>query len=153
MGEYKMIYNRIGYDQGYHISKEGYMMIYLPTHTRSQKGGYVYEHILIIEHVLGKGLELPHEVHHLDNDAANNENRNLCICEDHKYHMLLHVRSRVVKAGGIPGIHKICPRCRTVKLLTDFYTSLDRSDKVTSTCKQCILRDRKASMEKWEEKI
>src|SRR5258708_6599812 len=60
------------------------------------------EHELIAEQVLGHPLPKKAEIHHVDNNGLNNEHSNLVICQDHAYHMLLHARTRIVKAGGNP---------------------------------------------------
>ena len=78
----------------------GRKMFYLPEHPRANGGQYVYEHILIVEKVLGKHLLRKYQVHHVDEDVGNNKNNNLVVCEDHGYHMLLHRRKRAFEACG-----------------------------------------------------
>jgi len=58
------------------------------------------EHVLIAEKVLGHKLSKGVEVHHVDSNKGNNVNTNLVICQDHKYHALLHQRTRALKACG-----------------------------------------------------
>jgi len=72
--------------------------IWCPNHPRSSSDGYVPEHILIAEKALGKYLTRKHEVHHHNRDSFDNSNLNLVICEDRKYHRLLHVRTRASEA-------------------------------------------------------
>jgi hypothetical protein len=71
--------------------------------------GYIYiwdqsanraEHIVIAERVLGKPLPAGAEVHHVDEDRANNANGNLVICQDKAYHKLLHIRTAALDACG-----------------------------------------------------
>ena len=69
-------------------------------------------HVVIAETALGKPLPKRAEVHHVDGVKFNNAHSNLVICQDHAYHMLLHVRARVVRAGGNPNTQRICFRCR-----------------------------------------
>jgi len=66
--------------------------LYIPSHPRSTKEGYVYEHIVIAEKVLGRALKyirVGHNdneiVHHVDNNFCKNENDNFVICTS-KYH-------------------------------------------------------------------
>lgn len=72
----------------------GYVYVRQPTKR------YVEEHVAIVERVLGKLLPPTAEVHHVDGDRDKNANRNLVVCQDHKYHMLLEVRTRAFRACG-----------------------------------------------------
>lgn len=75
----------------------GYPAIYTPDHPRAQGVGYVKEHILKAEKALGKPLPSKAEVHHF------NMSRNsgpLIICENKKYHRLIHVRTKALEACG-----------------------------------------------------
>ena len=55
---------------------------------------YRCEHILIAERVFGKALPKGATVHHVNGNPRDNRNCNLVICEDQKYHMLLHKREK-----------------------------------------------------------
>ena len=68
-------------------------MCWAPDHPNAQRG-YVREHVLIVERALGKVLAPKHPVHHFDGDKHNNSNKNLVVCEDQSYHMLLERRQR-----------------------------------------------------------
>lgn len=65
-------------------------------------------HRQIAEKALGRPLPKTVVVHHHDGDGENNENTNLVICENQKYHQLLHRRQRVLNAGGDPYTQKLC---------------------------------------------
>lgn len=97
----------------------GYLMTSRPEHPRA-KNGCVYDHVLIAEQALGRYLPEGVEVHHVDENERNNTKTNLVICQDRAYHKLLHVRSRLVRAGGNPNLEKLCCDCRAVKPLDDF---------------------------------
>jgi hypothetical protein len=57
--------------------KTGYIMLYLPDHPAAYQNGYILEHRLIMEKMIGRYLE-PHEtVHHKDGDRKNNHPDNL----------------------------------------------------------------------------
>lgn len=77
-------------------------------HPRASSSGCVYEHVLIAEDALGRYLPEGAEVHHVDGNPKNNARTNLVICQDKAYHKLLHVRSRVLRAGGNPDSDRIC---------------------------------------------
>ena len=63
-------------------------------------GRDILQHRLIAERALGKRLPEGAQVHHLDEDKANNDSRNLVVCPDAAYHRLLHVRQRAYDACG-----------------------------------------------------
>ena len=69
-------------------------------------------HVTIAEGALGHSLPVGAEVHHVDENKSNNRNSNLVICQDHAYHSLLHVRARVLRAGGDPNTQRICADCK-----------------------------------------
>lgn len=59
------------------IDKHGYVLTYQPEHPHANSGGYVREHRLVMEKILGRYLE-PHEVvHHENDDRQNNAPANL----------------------------------------------------------------------------
>jgi HNH endonuclease len=93
------------------IVKRGYVMIYQQDHTQAHGDGYILEHVLIAEKVIGKILPDKAEVHHIDGDGTNNKNSNLVVCQDHGYHMLLHQRQRALTACGNASWRK-CPLCK-----------------------------------------
>lgn len=52
------------------------------------------------EQVLGRPLKGRECVHHVDYDRSNDENKNLVICPNDAYHMLLHRRQRALEECG-----------------------------------------------------
>lgn len=72
------------------ILKKGYKKILMATHPRADGKGYVFEHILIAEKVIGRTLAESEEVHHKDLDKLNNDPSNLVICASHSEHMAFH---------------------------------------------------------------
>lgn len=61
----------------------GYILIYMPTHPRSFSSGsfkgYLYEHILVAEELMGRPLISGEVVHHLDKNRTNNSPENLLV--------------------------------------------------------------------------
>ena len=76
-------------------------------------------YIAAAEQAIGRPLPNGAHVHHVDGDRYNNANANLVICEDESYHKLLHVRTRIVKAGGNPNTQRICWKCQRLVNLSD----------------------------------
>lgn len=69
------------------------------------------EHRVLAEHVLGKKLSRRVIVHHVDGCKGRNKNKNLVICENQAYHILLHMRQRSLEATGDP--HNLfCSDCK-----------------------------------------
>ena len=94
------------------IRAKGYAWLLLPKHPRADPGGYVLEHLVLVEKALGKPLPEGAEIHHFDKDKLNNKNNNLVVCNDHKYHHLLHSRQAAMEACGNPNYR----RCRFCKV-------------------------------------
>lgn len=89
------------------------------------------------EKALGKPLAKHHPVHHVDENSFHNVNSNLVICEDQKYHLLLHLRMRVLKAGGNPDTQRICCTCKSIKLKSDFNRNRSASEGLANSCRTC----------------
>lgn len=100
-----------GWKGGRHVDQHGYVKAFAPGHPRADSGGHVFEHILVAEAALGHPLTPPAEVHHVDENKANNAPSNLVICPDGAYHALLHQRMRALEACGNPSWRK-CSYCK-----------------------------------------
>lgn len=85
----------------------------MPNHPRASHGS-VNEHVVIAERALGHYLPAGAHVHHVDGNKRNNKPSNLVICQDIKYHRMLHARARIVAAGGDPDTQRICGKCHAL---------------------------------------
>lgn len=91
-------------------------------------------HRLRAEAALGKRLPTGAEVHHVD--GTKSVYSPLVICQDKAYHKLLHVRTRVVRAGGDPDTQRVCGACGKPRNISEFYQRKTDGSRV-STCKSC----------------
>jgi len=75
-------------------------MVYSPGHPKSNKEGYIGEHILVAEKSLGRYLPDGSEVHHWNRIRSDNRPENLLICPSAAYHQLIHKRMRAHDESG-----------------------------------------------------
>lgn len=109
------------------------------------RGGYkqrlnasVYEHVLVAEAALGRKLPAGVQIHHGNEDKMDNRSSNLVICQDAAYHKLLHVRTRVLRAGGDPNTERICGMCKELRPFNAFTVSrANKSTGLGSRCREC----------------
>lgn len=94
----------------------------------SRLGQQIRIHRLRAAKALGKPLPRGAVVHHAD--GSKHEDAPLVICQDHRYHLLLHRRMRIVRAGGDPDTERICCHCHQVKPFSSFAGA-------SRACKHC----------------
>ena len=66
---------------------DGYVLLKRPDHPNATKGGYVREHRLVAEEMLGRYLERHEVVHHIDGDVKNNSPENLQVFQSNAEHL------------------------------------------------------------------
>ncbi len=76
-----------GWKGGIHADKSGYVLVHFPNHPSSNSSGYVRQHRLIAEKILGRPLLATEVVHHIDDDPANNSPENLMVFETNGQHL------------------------------------------------------------------
>jgi len=127
-----------GHNQRLQKRTSGYRMVVKRDHPRASTNGCVQEHVLIAERALARILPIGAEIHHVDENPLNNANKNLVICENRRYHFLLHVRARVLRAGGNPNTQRVCCVCRRAKDFSEFNVSRRNvNGGVTTRCREC----------------
>ena len=77
---------------GRSVASNGYVLVRMPEHPNADCRGYVYEHILVMSRLIGRPLSDGEEVHHSDENHANNDPNNLVLCASHYEHRYLHRR-------------------------------------------------------------
>lgn len=92
-------HNRRGAGRGAKASGR-YATVSAPGHPHADGRGQVREHVFVASAVFGGALPPKAVVHHVNGDRWDNRPENLVICEDQKYHMLLHRRQAALEAVG-----------------------------------------------------
>lgn len=68
---------------------DGYMRVYFPEHPYSDDGGFIAEHILVVEAYIGRRIASSECIHHINGNRSDNRVANLALMtkSDHaKYH-------------------------------------------------------------------
>lgn len=73
--------------------KDGYISIYFPDHPKSNKSGYIMEHDLIMECIIGRHLLTDEVVHHKNHIRNDNRKENLELMT-FKEHAAFHMKER-----------------------------------------------------------
>jgi endogenous inhibitor of DNA gyrase (YacG/DUF329 family) len=78
---------------GRFTTRYGYVAIYQPSHPRAGQNGYVLEHIVVAETMIGRPLRPNERVHHKNHHKAENNPSNLEVLTDFQ-HRSLHMKER-----------------------------------------------------------
>lgn len=98
------------------IDKKGYVYILNHAHPYCHRGGYVLEHRLVMEDLLGRYLLPTEEVHHKDENPQNNIPSNLLLFETKGKHIVSHFRANPTKYKASKRVHIKgirCPECQS----------------------------------------
>ena len=100
----------------------------------SVRGRTMGAHLVRAVRALGKPLPAHAEVHHAD--LSKRADAPLVICQDTAYHQLLHIRTRVLRAGGNPNTQRLCQTCGCLKSVAEF-VKVKAPCGVRAKCKAC----------------
>ena len=103
--------------------KKGYVMIRNSKHPRARHNGYVLEHILVAEQMLGRPLLPGEEIHHINEKRSDNRPENLKIYSTHSEHFQTHLplvpaTQDVCSCGKKVQAKGLCSRCYAYKRRT-----------------------------------
>ena len=72
------------------VTTNGYRQVHYKDHPKVDKDGYIPEHRLVMELMIGRYLQDKEVVHHRDKDRLNNSTSNLFLFPDQKSHISFH---------------------------------------------------------------
>lgn len=79
---------------GKKMGKGGYVLIFSPSHPRANSQGYVPEHRLVVEDIIGRLLETTEVVHHINKNKEDNRAENLLLMPTNSEHAKLECSMR-----------------------------------------------------------
>lgn len=90
------------------VDKHGYILVHSPGHPYRTKHGYVREHRLVMERVIGRYLLPTEVVDHIDGDTSNNDPLNLRVFASNRDHLATTLVGHVPKwtPGGLERIRQ-----------------------------------------------
>ena len=89
----------------------GYRYIYIPMHPNCECKGYVREHVLVMEQILGRYLLIGECVHHIDGNKLNNIPENLELFNSLSSHIKHHENLKALESCGNSSYRK-CKYCQ-----------------------------------------
>jgi hypothetical protein len=88
---------------------DGYRLVRAIGHPFAGRHGYVAEHRLVMERVIGRYLLPREEVHHRNRDKADNRASNLIYCASHSDHMRRHHADEIAVQSALATLRQQRP--------------------------------------------
>ena len=129
------IRGHVKFNGGKYTHTKGYAMIKQPGHHRADKRGYVFEHILIVEKLLGRLLNDTECVHHKDKNKKNNYPDNLEVLFSNTEHKLQHLREKALLECGDSEKRK-CKFCKEYDDINNLRKALNKNIFIHLSCWQ-----------------
>ncbi len=90
------------------IASSGYVLVKQPDHHRADSRGYVYEHILVAEQVIGRPILRGEQVHHKNHVKTDNRPENLSVKSSRAHHALEHRKRTDLRNPDEPNVAIDC---------------------------------------------
>lgn len=94
--------------------KKKYILIYMPSHPNSNRHGYIREHRLVMESMIGRLLDQKEVVHHINGNSMDNSPENLELYSSNGEHLAVDLKGRCPRWSeeGKKRIHESVTRPR-----------------------------------------
>jgi hypothetical protein len=76
------------------IDANGYVLVKVPDHPFANHQGYIFEHRLIMEKMIGRHLDLEEVIHHINNIPDDNREENLRLFSNNSEHISFHEKGK-----------------------------------------------------------
>lgn len=108
------------------VDKSGYILARRPSHPNRTKAGYVRLHRLVMERHLGRFLETPEVVDHLDGDTSDNRIQNLVLYASNAEHLRATLRGRHLMSERLTPAERAQQRRAAVQRARDRVEAIHR---------------------------
>lgn len=86
---------------GKYIDSGGYILVMEKSHPRADKDGHIQEHILVAEKKIGRFINLPEVIHHINRIKTDNHPKNLYLFSNASEHRKCHLHNWILTSNII----------------------------------------------------
>lgn len=134
---------------GVALHSKGYLLIRTKGHHRADQRGYVFEHILIAEKILGRPIGKEEAVHHIDGDKRNNLPSNLLVLANNTEHKQVHLAQKAELECGNSAKRK-CTFCKKYDDINNMYFNKTAHSYRHRECWKKYYAENKEQFNKWQ---